>query len=128
MGSRFMSDLNGKFGEYWVREAKKELERVRQEVESGNITIDENGVARNSIGRVLMSDMLEKVAYLGYPVDVEATAEARISEVARSVREYNERQARRSDAEREEHMRELRAAFGPGQVIVDVLSGERYEL
>ena len=75
--TRFERELSGALGAYWKTSAEKELEKIRAELEQGLITIDENGVARNRIGRVLMSDMLEKLTYITDEVDAEATAAAR---------------------------------------------------
>ena len=80
--TRFEKELSGALGAYWKKSAEKELEKVREELEQGLITIDENGVARNRIGRVLMSDMLEKLTYVTDAVDTEATTKAREEEVA----------------------------------------------
>ena len=74
--TRFEKELSGALGAYWKKSAEKELEKVKEELEKGLITIDENGVARNRIGRVLMSDMLEKLTYVTDAVDTEATTKA----------------------------------------------------
>lgn len=86
--TRFQKELSGEFGAYWEKEAQKELERVKADLQAGKITI-ENGVARNCIGRVLMSDMLEKLAMVTDKASVEATtAAARDKEVSESLAEY----------------------------------------
>ena len=58
--TRFEKELSGALGAYWKKSAEKELEKVREELEQGLITIDENGVARNRIGRVLILLRLEQ--------------------------------------------------------------------
>ena len=55
--TRFEQELSGNLGAYWKASAEKELERVRADFEAGKITVDENGVARNCIGRILMDDI-----------------------------------------------------------------------
>ena len=70
--TRFEKELSGALGAYWKKEAEKELERVSQDIKDGNITIDENGVARNCKGRALQSDMLEKVLMVSDLVSAEA--------------------------------------------------------
>ena len=119
--TRFQKELSGALGAYWKRAAEKELEKVREDLQAGKITIDENGVARNCIGRVLMSDMLEK---LTDKVSVEATTAARDKEVSKSLAEY--RKSARPVSE-EERM-EMQAAFGKGTTVVNVLTGEKTEL
>lgn len=86
--TRFERELSGALGAYWKNSAEKELEEIRKDLEAGKITIDENGVARNCIGRVLMSDMLEKLTYVTDEVDTEATKAARDEEVTRSLADY----------------------------------------
>lgn len=122
--TRFQRELNGELGAYWKKEAEKELERVKTDLQAGKITIDENGVARNCIGRVLMSDMLEKLAMVTNKVNVDATAKAREQEVSESLAEYR-KNARPATAE--ERM-EMQAAFGKGTTVVNILTGEKTEL
>lgn len=71
--TRFQQELSGALGEYWRKDALKEIEKTRKEFESGEITIDADGVARNCIGRA-----------------------------------------------------EMAAAFGEGEQVVDILTGERF--
>ena len=122
--TRFERELSGALGAYWKNSAEKELEEIRKDLAEGKITIDENGVARNCIGRVLMSDMLEKLTYVTDEVDEEATKAARDEEVTRSLAEYR----RNAKPANEEELSEMRAAFGEGQTIVNILTGERITL
>ena len=78
--SRFMQEISGEFGEFWKRSAEKELAKVQADLNSGAITIDVHGVARNCIGRVLMDDMQEKVMMLTDKVSKAATQAARAAE------------------------------------------------
>lgn len=122
--TRFERELSGALGAYWKNSAEKELEEIRKDLAEGKITIDKNGVARNCIGRVLMSDMLEKLTYVTDEVDEEATKAARDEEVTRSLAEYR----RNAKPANEEELSEMRAAFGEGQTIVNILTGERITL
>ena len=122
--TRFEKELSGALGAYWKKSAEKELEKVREELEQGLITIDENGVARNRIGRVLMSDMLEKLTYVTDKVDEEATRAARAEEVERTLAEYRKNAQPATEEEKEE----MRAAFGEGKTVVNILTGERIRL
>ena len=122
--TRFERELSGALGAYWKNSAEKELEEIRKDLAEGKINIDENGVARNCIGRVLMSDMLEKLTYVTDEVDEEATKAARDEEVTRSLAEYR----RNAKPASEEELSEMRAAFGEGQTIVNILTGERITL
>ena len=122
--TRFERELSGALGAFWKKEAEKELARIEKDLESGKITIDEKGIARNSIGRVLMSDMAEKVSYITDRIDLEATKEARSEAVSQELT------ALRNNARpaTEEEKDEMRAAFGKGQTVVNILTGERINL
>ena len=122
--TRFQKELSGQLGEFWKKDAEKELDKVRAELANGEITIDENGVARNCIGRVLMSDMLEKLTYVTDKVNAENTKAARDEEVSRELEEYR----RNYKGPSEEELLEMRAAFGAGTEVVDIITGQRIQL
>ena len=122
--TRFAREISGALGQYWKESAEKELNELRRELASGQITIDENGVARNCIGRILMDDLLEKLTYVTDKANVEATHAAHEAEVARDLEEY--RRNRKPAAA--EEIAEMRAAFGSGTKVVDVLTGETITL
>ena len=122
--TRFMEELKGLRGSFWQKEAEKELEKVKAELNEGKITVDENGVARNCIGRVLMSDMLEKVALISDKVSVEATTLARDEIVHKELEEYK----RSRKGYSQEELKEMRAAFGKGTTIRDIITGEEITL
>ena len=122
--TRFERELSGALGAFWKKEAEKELARIEKDLESGKITIDEKGIARNAIGRILMSDLAEKVSYITDRIDLEATKEARSEAVSQELT------ALRNNARpaTEEEKDEMRAAFGKGQTVVNILTGERINL
>ena len=122
--TRFEKELSGALGAYWKKEAKKELERVKKDLDEGKITIDENGIARNYIGRTLHDDMLEKVAKVSDKVNVEATRAARDEETAKVIEAYKASYTGPS----EEEMFEMRAAFGTGTTVVDIFTGKKIKL
>ena len=111
--TRFQKELSGELGAYWKKAAEKELEKVKTDLQAGRITIDGSGVARNCIGRVLMSDMLEKLAMVTDKVSVEATTAARDKEVSKSLAEYRKNARPVSEEER----MEMQAAFGKGTTV-----------
>ena len=122
--TRFMRELNGDCGAFSKSEAEKELARIKADLEAGRITIDENGVARNCIGRALMDDMLEKLALVTDKADKSATEAARAAENAKALEEYRRNRKPHSA----EEIAEMRAAFGEGTTVVDVISGEKITL
>lgn len=122
--TRFQRELSGELGEFWKKHAEEELDKVRAELAEGKITIDAEGVARNCIGRVLMDDLLEQLCMVTDKVNAEATREALDAEVRVSIAEYR-RNYKGSSAE---ELAEMRAAFGAGATVVDVLTGEKIKL
>ena len=122
--TRFMKELNGDLGAFWKAEAEKELARIKEDLESGRITIDENGVARNCIGRALMGDMLEKLALVTDKANTSATEAARAAESAEFLEEYRRNRKPHSA----EEIAEMRAAFGNGTTVIDVITGEKITL
>lgn len=106
--TRFQRELSGKLGEFWKKDAERQLDKVLAELAEGKITIDAEGIARNCIGRVLMDDLLEQLSMVTNRVNVEATRAAREAE--------------------DEELAEMRAAFGAGATVVDVLTGEKIAL
>ena len=119
--TRFAMELSGMLGEFWQKQAEQELDRVKSELDSCEIVIDCDGVARNSIGRALADDMLEKVEMVAPNcVNVSATRATYAAEVREALKGYASRRPS------EDEMHEMRAAFGVGTTVVDVLTGRRY--
>lgn len=122
--TRFEMNMAGMFGDYWKKDAEKKLDELRKELADGEVTIDENGVAHNCIGRVVTSEVLVMLTYVTDEVDVEATNKARDEEEEAFIAEYR-KNARPMDAEM---LWEMRAAFGPGATVVDVFTGRTYHV
>lgn len=122
--TRFEQELSGALGDYWKCHAEDELAKVKADLDNGEITIDGSGVARNCIGRVLMDDMLEKLLMVTDKADREATRAARSAEVARELAEYRASYQGPSA----EELAEMRAEFGKGTKMVNILTGDEYEL
>ena len=124
MKTRFQRELSGERGEYWKRQAETELAKVKSDLASGEIVIDEPGVARNRLGRALMDDLLEKVLLVTDRADAAATQAARRAEVEITLETYC---AKRNHPSAEK-LAEMRAAFGKGTTVVDVLTGKEIQL
>ena len=124
MMTRFQRELSGDLGAYWQRQAEAELERIKADLDSGEITIDEAGVARNCIGWVLMDDLLEKLLLVTDKADSGATRAAREAEVKADLESY--RASRKTPSG--EELAEMRAAFGEDDTVVGVLTGEKIQL
>lgn len=122
--TRFEKEICGELGAYWKTQAENEVEKMDIEVAKGLITIDDDGVARNKIGWVLMEDQMEILSFTDWKFSKEATRKAREEEVAKSIASYK-KNARTPSFE---EMYEMRNAFGAGTKVVDVLSGKTIQL
>lgn len=122
--TRFEQELRGDLGAFWKKDAEQRIANMSKDVANGFVTIDENGVARNRVGRVLMEDQIEVLSLTGCKFSEEATNKAREEETAKVIAKYN-RTA--SNASREE-MHEIRGTFGAGTTVVDVISGKKIKL
>ena len=119
--SRFQQEISGELGSYWQKSAEAELLEIKEEIDNGLMTIDEYGVVRNRIGRVVMADMLEKVMYVAADrVNEEATKAARAIEVSKAIEEYRANYKGPS----QEELGEMRAAFGEGARVVNIFTGQ----
>ena len=122
--TRFEKELSGALGEYWKKEAERELDNIRKDLDEGRITIDEFGVARNCVGRALKNDMLEKVMMVSYRVNAEATRKECEKEAMTAFETYRANYTGPS----EEELFEMRAAYGKGTTVVDVITGKKIKL
>ena len=122
--TRFQRELSGELGTFWQQHAKGELAKVKADLDGGEITIDEARVARNCIGRALMDDQLEKLLLVTDKADSAATLAAREAEVKADLESY--RATRKAPSV--EELAEMRAAFGEGAKVVDVITSEEIQL
>lgn len=123
--TRLQQELSGKLGGFWEKSAEKLIQKVKKDIEDGKIIIDNDGVARNQLGRVIMSDLAEVVSMVSDKFDEEATKAERKKETEKFLKEYRKRQEKQVLST--EEMAEMRSTFGSG-VVVDVASGRKYKL
>ena len=122
--TRFQKEISGQLGEWWQNNAKKEVEKAMAKA-STEATVDENGVIRwNSNGGCIPDDYCEKLEYGGFEFSREATREARELEDAEFIRQYKAFKCEPT----EEQLAEMRATFGAGTKVVDIMSGREYQL
>ena len=102
-----------KFEKEWLENAIKEDGEIRNGVlywkKSGNIA--PNDTAKNAIS-------------LGYKINMKKHREARDKYITKSIEEYR----RNWKPPTGEELFEMRAAFGTGKTIVDVISGRKIRL
>ena len=123
--TRFEQELSGAFGAFWKKEAEKEIAKMQERIANHEISTNMNGAAFwNSNGNYLPSDVAEKLSYTDFPFSVEETAKAREAQNELFFENYRKNYQGPS----EEELAEMRAAFGPGETIVDVITGKRISL
>ena len=94
---------------------------------ASSITIDEHGVGRwAESGQVFPDDTAALIDALDLAarLDLAATAAARQVETAAAIAAYAAAQAARTPDQVAEHEADMRAAFGPGAEVTDVLTGK----
>lgn len=103
---------------------QRETERLIEKFDSdANVSAD--GVVRwNSNGSVPPQDILDLWAHLKKPFNLEASVAAREEELTKFLAEYRANARPPSD----EEIHEMRAAFGPGIEVVNVITGLRTKL
>lgn len=105
----------------------KELNEVTRAVEKAtkDAIVEEDGAIKwKSNGRYLMDDFCEKLEYAGYDFSREATKLARDAQNSRFIEEYRKSYKGPST----EELSEMRAAFGRGTKVVNVITGETIQL
>lgn len=122
--TRFEMEWRGDLGEFWKKHAHEEAERLV--AQRDEMIVEEDGAVKwVSSGNYLPADCVEKLVFGGADwVDAEATARKRAAQNEAFLAEYRARKRVVS----EEEKAEMRAAFGPGAKVVDVLSGEIVDL
>ena len=104
------------------KDLEKNAKRLAEEVD---YTITNGVMTWNSNDSVPFDDMLDAAESIGIELDRAACTAARDADTASFLIEYVKGRANMSDEQKREEAYERRAAFGPGETIVDVFTGER---
>ena len=112
---------------FWKRNAEKEVAKVVEKYENGELLIDEYGVAFwASNNRAVPEDIAYMGKYGGLPIDLEMTKALEKAQTEKSLAEYRERM--KNHVYTEEELGEMRNAFGEGETVVDVITVRRIKL
>ena len=123
--TRFERELNGDCGAFFKAEAEKQIAKMQERADNDEIRTNMNGAAFwNSNGNYLPADAAEVLSYTDFPFSLEETAKARDAQTAAFLENYQKNYTGPS----EEEKAEMRAAFGSGSTVVDIISGERISL
>ena len=123
--TRFMRELHGDFGPFWTENAKKDIAKMQQRADNDEIRTNASGAAFwNSNGRYLPQDCAEMLSFTTFPFSLEETNRAREAQTAMQLEAYRKSYTEPS----EEEKAEMRAAFGTGSTVINVITGERIRL
>jgi len=123
--TRFMRELQGDFGPFWTENVRKEIAKMQERADNDEIRTNANGAAFwNSNGRYLPQDCAEMLSFTTFPFSLEETNRAREAQNAAFLEDYRKSYTGPS----EEEKAEMRAAFGTGATVVNVITGEKTTL
>ena len=125
--TRFARELSGELGAYWTENAKKEIRKMEERQINGEIFFGADGVVRwTSNNRVMLKDCREILSHTVYRdlYSEDASRAAEEAETAAFLESYRKSYKGPS----EEEKAEMRAAFGTGSTVVNVITGERIRL
>ena len=127
MKSRFQMEISGELGPYWVNAAREEINKIQDLADTGAILKEKDGAVKwKSSGNYLPEDCVEKLSYTHFKFSPEATKKKRDAQTERSLKAY--RESRKNHSYSAEELYEMRAAFGSGATIVDVITGQKIKL
>lgn len=122
--TRFEKEISGLLGAYWVESAKREVKRAVEQAEQMATVESDGAIKWNSNGHYLMDDFCEKLEYAGFNFSRIATAAKRQQQNAEFIESYKAHQRTTSS----EEIAEMRAVFGKGTKVIDVISGATIQL
>ena len=118
--TRFKREISGALGDYWKKDAEERVERYVAQANE-DATVDEDGaISWKCNGNYLMDDFCEIVEYARYNFSRLATAQKRDKQNDEFIAEYR----KNYNGPTEEELYEMRAAFGEGATVVNILTGE----
>lgn len=117
--TRFEMEWSGKLGAYWQKSAREEAARLL--AKRNEIEVEADGAAKwTSNGRYLPSDVVEKLVFAGADFfSEEATTAKREAQSAAFLDSY-----RKNHKTSAEEQMEIRAAFGKGTKVMNIITGE----
>ena len=125
--TRFERELSGALGAYWKSSAEKEIRKMEERQMNGEIFFGADGVVRwTSNNRVMPKDCREILSHTAYRdlFNEDASRAAEEAETAAFLESYRKNYKGPS----EEEKAEMRAVFGTGTTVCDIITGERIRL
>ena len=122
--TRFEREISGQLGEFWAEHAAKEVDKAVEQADNDAMVDEDGAIFWKCNGRYLMDDFCEKLEYAGYVFSREATAVKRDEQNSEFIKQYKAMQTEPS----EDELAEMRATFGEGTVVVNLLTGREIRL
>ena len=125
--TRFERELSGALGAFWKSSAEKEIRKMEERQMNGEIFFGADGVVRwTSNNRVMPKDCREILSHTAYRdlFNEDASRAAEEAETAAFLESYRKNYKGPS----EEEKAEMRAVFGTGTTVCDIITGERIRL
>ena len=122
--TRFQREISGQLGDYWQASAEQDVKEAVIDADKNAIVEDDGAIKWKSNGAYIPDDFCEKLEYAGYKFSREATAVKRNAQVQKELAQYRANYTGPSD----EEIAEMRAAFGEGETVVDVITGKTIKL
>lgn len=123
--TRFEQELSGALGAFWKKHAEEEIAKMQERADNDEIRTNIGGGAFwVSNGNYLPSDCAEILSHTDFPFSLEETTRAREAQTAAFLENY----AKNYKGPSEEEKAEMRAAFGAGATVVNVITGARTRL
>ena len=125
--TRFERELSGALGKFWADRAKEEIRKMEEHQINGEIFFGADGVVRwTSNNRVMPKDCREILSHTAYRdlFNEDASEAAERAETAAFLESY----AKNYKGPSEEEKAEMRAVFGAGTTVVNVITGARTRL
>ena len=121
--TRFQKEISGEFGEWWKKNAEREVSEALNRVKTNAIVEEDGAIRWISSGNYIPDDYCEKLEYGGYNFSREATKIKNDKQQSKFAEEYSERVKNYKPSE--EELYEIRCAFGEGAEIVDIITGQK---
>lgn len=121
--TRFQMEISGKFGDWWKKNAEREVSEALNRVKTDAIVEEDGAIRWISSGNYIPDDYCEKLEYGGYNFSREATKIKNDKQQSKFAEEYSERMKNYKPSE--EELYEMRCAFGEGAEIVDIITGQK---
>ena len=124
--SRFMKEITGELGKFWVDSATKEVESAVKMANDFAIVEDDGAIRWTTNGCYVPDDFCEKLEYAGYDFNRQATNDKRCIQKDEAISKYKKTIHKHKYTE--EELCEIRSEFGNKQTIINMFTGKQIKL